>query len=208
MMQRRSFRCVWVALVVGLTLAGLAAPAARAEGEAARARAFVEQMEADAGSTAVLAASPETSLLPETATVTARDMIVRVLLGLALILTILAAVLFLYRKATRGSAGLRRNAAIDVLTQRSLGNRTGLSVVRVAGETLLLGVTQHQVSMLANLTHRAPNRTEDAAAVDALLQEVSQTPEPFERTLAGEVSRVRQGLWTSLKRLESEGPKE
>lgn len=213
--MKRSFpsRCVWAPVVVGLALLGLAAPTVRADGDASRARAFVAEMEAGAEASAATEVSEpiaqpvaETLVLPAGATISARDMIIRVLLGLGLILGILAAVLFLYRKATHGTAGLRRHAAIEVLTQRSLGNRTGLSVVRVAGETLLLGVTQHRVTLLSDLTARAAQASAppaDAAAVDALLNEVTDAPQQFEQTLAGEVNRVRKGLWTSLRKLES-----
>ncbi len=117
-------------------------------------------------------------------------MLIRVALGLAVVMGILGSVLFLYRKATRGRPRLGRQQGIDVLTQRSLGQRTHLTVVRVAGETLLLGVTPQQVNMLARIAPTAP-------------REAKEEEPSFARTLAGEVERVRKELWPSIGRLES-----
>jgi len=107
-----------------------------------------------------------------------------------------------------------------VLTQRGLGQKTHLAVVQVGGETLLLGVTPHQISTLSKL---APAPA--AIAGDSFRGGEKQIPldesmpnpplerdelylkadqeQGFERTLAKEVKRVRNSLWTSLKRLET-----
>ncbi len=178
--------------------------------------------------------------MPPMVSLSPGDMMVRVGLGLALVLGILGAVLFLYRKATRGRPGARGDAAIEVVSQRSLGPRTSLSVVRVSGEVLLLGITQHQVNTLAHLGNLAqdarrdsgglegrptspgsyggngdrhdtgddrPGESETSAAVEQLLAEAKDqggAPTHFESLLAGEIQRVRRGLWSSIRRLELE----
>lgn len=162
-------------------------------------------------------------------------MLLRVAIGMALVMGILGAVLFLYRKATRGRPGPGSETAIRLLSQRSLGSRTTLSVVQVSGETLLLGITPQQVNTLARIASSpvqgpsapagirgaspaaslpgepesfgagpggADAAGEDAAAVAALLRNAPDTGGGFEQALAGEVRRVRENLWSSLKRLE------
>ncbi len=157
-------------------------------------------------------------------------MLLRVALGLALVLSLLGGVLMLYRKATRGRPSLRGDASIEVLSQRALGQRTNLTVVRVAGEVLLLGVTQQQVNTLARLTELVPGAptpagreagaavrpaqttgsgaiptpAQDAVDVEALIgsARARERATDFESALAGEVQRVKQGLWTSLRSLE------
>jgi flagellar protein FliO/FliZ len=75
-------------------------------------------------------------------------MALRVVLALALVLGIFAAVLYLYRRATRAGAAPRRQQRIEILAQRSLGTRTSLALVQVGGETLLIGVTPQQITAL------------------------------------------------------------
>jgi flagellar protein FliO/FliZ len=170
--------------------------------------------------------------IPDQASLSPGAMLVRVALGLGMVLGILAAVLFLYRKATRGGPGPRRDAGIRVVTQRSLGQRVSLAVVQVAGETLLLGITPQQINALARINAPAgsgkapqpevagprpaeaaqapkefpgsegPRATRDRDAVNALLGSPHQPASGFEDVLAGEVRRVREGLWTSLRRLD------
>ncbi len=152
--------------------------------------------------------------IPDQASLSPGGMLIRVALGLGMVLGILAAVLFLYRKATRGGPGLRRDAGIRVLTQRSLGQRVSLAVVQVAGETLLLGITPQQINALARINApagsgkapqpevAAPHATRDRDTVNALLGSPHPPASGFEDVLAGEVRRVREGLWTSLRRLD------
>jgi flagellar protein FliO/FliZ len=50
-----------------------------------------------------------------------------------------------------GSGGTRRRPAlvqVDVIARRALGRNAQVAVVRTAGRTLVLGVTDHQVTML------------------------------------------------------------
>ncbi|MCK4304571.1 MAG: FliO/MopB family protein [Candidatus Eisenbacteria sp.] len=168
-------------------------------------------------------------------TLSAGGMLLRVGLGLVLVMGILVFVLFLYKRATRAGMGPRRDAAIQVLSRCSLGQRTSLAVVCVAGETLLLGVTQHEVRALTRLAPHPPNQRQpalqakadlsmnaprpeaaggervtgrqDSAVVAELIGELpsADSEQGFERTLESEVKRVRQGLWASIKRLDIPG---
>lgn len=50
-----------------------------------------------------------------------------------------------------GGAGGKRQAPIDVVSRQMLGKGISLIIVQVEGRLLLLGVTQHNVSVLADL---------------------------------------------------------
>ena len=89
--------------------------------------------------------------MPAAVTVSTGAMVLRVVLALALVLGIFAAVLFLYRRAARGSATPRRGQRIEILAQRSVGARTSLALVRVAGEATLIGITPQQITSLGSV---------------------------------------------------------
>jgi len=153
---------------------------------------------------------PAASQMPPAVTLSAGGMLLRVGLGLALVLGLLGGVLMLYRKATRGRPGLRGDATIEIVSQRSLGQRTNLAVVRVAGEVLLLGITQQQINTLAHLSGLAqeawaPGREQAGAPATPTLTAASpqRNPGDFQSALEGEVQRVKQGLWASMRRLEA-----
>jgi flagellar biosynthetic protein FliO len=159
---------------------------------------------------------------PAALVVSPTGLLLRVGLGLALVFGILGAVLFLYRKATRGRPGKGGGAAIQLLSQRSLGQRTSLAVVRVAGETLLIGVTPQQVSSLARIEDEPagpalpaaspqPGRAwvpaaatrRDAEQVARRIEQAQPDEESFARTLASEIKRVRESVWTPLTRIDA-----
>jgi len=119
-------------------------------------------------------------------------MLVRVVLALALVLGLLWAVLFLYRKASRGGSASARAPEIEVLAQRSLGPRTSLAMVRVAGESLLIGITPQQVTALGRLEGGASGGAMDPALAPAssAAAPAPEAPVRFETALQGEIGRV------------------
>ncbi len=188
-------------LVLGLLAAGAWAGAwAQSSGvlpppDAASALAASAPAGGAPGAGALGAAAPAVTL-------STGGMLLRVTLGLALVLGLLGGVLVLYRKATRGRPSLRGDATIEIVSQRSLGQRTTLAVVRVAGEVLLLGITQQQINTLAHLgglAQEAQASIQEPAAARSLQPRSSE----FASTLEGEVQRVKQGLWASVGRLEA-----
>jgi flagellar biosynthetic protein FliO len=243
----RAGRALWPAAWCALALFVALAPLAWAQTGGAPARGVASPAR-EVASPAQETASPElgdeatgtlfpsaTAGAPPMATLSAGGMLLRVGLGLALVLGLLGGVLMLYRKATRGRPGLRGDATIEIVSQRSLGQRTTLAVVRVAGEMLLLGITQQQINTLAHLgalaqearagapapegaaassprhavvASRPPGAAsspQDAADVEALIAAAQSAPQPgdFQSALEGEVQRVKQGLWASVRRLEA-----
>ena len=100
--------------------------------------------------------TPDEGTLEEAFHFSAGGMLARVGLGLGLVFCILGSVLFLYKKATRGSLGHGPKHGIEVVTQRGVGQKSSLAVVRVAGETLLLGITPTQINLLTALAGPSP----------------------------------------------------
>ena len=111
--------------------------------------------------------------LPAAVTVSTGAMALRVVLALGLVLGIFAAVLYLYRRATRAGAAPRRQQRIEILAQRSLGTRTSLALVQVGGETLLIGVTPQQITALGPVSLET-----DAEAMQALLMSPAPADAP------------------------------
>lgn len=166
-----------------------------------------------AGSSWSLAADAQSpTFIPQTTPVSASGMLTRVGLGLVLVLGILGGVLFLYKKASRGTLGGGSRTGIELVTQRSLGQRSSLAVVRVGDETMLLGITANQINMLSLLgpkpaAEEPPSVTEVSASLAApqpapVVGARALEASPFDTTLAGEVRRVRENLVTSLRRLD------
>ena len=236
-MRRRPHRyAVRAALAMLLVAAGIicAGPAWSQDGSEAfgspdaglAGLATVSGSPATAGSTMTAGQALEESLH-----FSAGGMLARVGLGLLLVFSILGSVLFLYKKATRGSLGGGTRHGIEVVTQRGIGQKSSLAVVRVAGETLLLGITPNQIRLLTPIGEASPisisstntssstssstNSSTNASAgaitghpsgpnpVAASLALHGGTESLFENELAGEVRRVRENLVTSLRRLNT-----
>lgn len=73
----------------------------------------------------------------------------RSLLAFAVVIALLAAVLWLLR---RGMASRRMGGPVSVETALSLGERRTLVIVSVEGRRLLLGVTPASVALVTELT--------------------------------------------------------
>jgi flagellar protein FliO/FliZ len=76
-------------------------------------------------------------------------LVLRVALSLGVVLLLLW---FLARRFG-GRAGAGRAVPIDVLGRRSLGRRSGVAVVEIAGRVLVLGVSDNGVRLVADLGH-------------------------------------------------------
>ncbi|MCK4412074.1 MAG: flagellar biosynthetic protein FliO [Candidatus Eisenbacteria sp.] len=162
--------------------------------------------------------------MSEPLTLSAGAMLLRVVLALGLVFGLLAAVLYLYRRASRRGTASARRSRIEIIAQRSLGSRTSLALVEVAGEALLIGITPQQISALRTLgvPAKAPGTAAAQSAlavaggtgplgVGALGRIAGETPagnmaprptalgeeaadSPFAATLRGEVHRVGRHL--------------
>ena len=104
-------------------------------------------------------------------------LVLRVALSLAVVLGLLW---WLARRAGRSSHVRRsRSAGIAVVGRQSLGGRTSVALVEVAGRRLLLGVSEHGVSLLTEVAPPEPDPSAVAEHREAL------DPADLERLLDG-----------------------
>lgn len=78
--------------------------------------------------------------------------LVRMLISLLIILTVAAAVVVGTRKWSKYNNPTGSQAKIKVLTQHSLGPKKNLAIIEVAGESMLIGITDHNISMIKSLS--------------------------------------------------------
>ena len=79
------------------------------------------------------------------------DPIQRALFGAVALAAALGAVVFAMKKYAKRGGGLKQNAKIQVLGQHYLGPKKSLAIVHVAGESILIGVTDNNISLIKTL---------------------------------------------------------
>jgi flagellar protein FliO/FliZ len=84
-------------------------------------------------------------------------LLVRVVVSLGVVLAVMAGAAAVLRRsgvagtAVSGRRGLRRKAPVEVITRHGLSRGASVAVVRLGGRALVLGVTEHQVSLLTEI---------------------------------------------------------
>ena len=84
-------------------------------------------------------------------------LLVRVVVSLGVVLAVMAgAAAVLRRSGVAGTAvsarrGTRRKAPVEVIARHGLSRGASVAVVRLGGRALVLGVTEHQVSLLTEI---------------------------------------------------------
>jgi len=82
-------------------------------------------------------------------------LVVRVVVSLGVVLVVMwGAATVLRRSGVAGTAarrGVRRKAPVEVIARHGLSRGASVTVVRLGGRALVLGVTEHQVSLLTEL---------------------------------------------------------
>ena len=96
----------------------------------------------------LLAASTGHTASTGAKSVSAGSLFFQLIIGLAVVLAIIAVVSKVLRKRVGGGAFRRSNQPLAVLGRQSLGKGVQIAIVRAGTETMVLGVTQHQVSRL------------------------------------------------------------
>lgn len=102
--------------------------------------------------------------------------ILKMVMGLAVVLAVMAAISWLVKRLLPNAAG-GQHSAVKVVGGVSVGSRERVVVLEVAGRWLVVGVAQGQVSAIANLE----------AGSDKLAQTVAQestTTKPSDETVA------------------------
>lgn len=75
----------------------------------------------------------------------------RALMSLAVIIISAGGIIMFSRYWAKRKSGLPNHNQIKVLTQYALGPKKSLAIVRVAGESILIGITDQNISMLKSL---------------------------------------------------------
>lgn len=75
----------------------------------------------------------------------------RILISLGVLTAALAAAVFGLKRVTNRKAERNKNTRIKVLTQHALGPKKSLAIVQVAGESILIGITDQNISMLKSI---------------------------------------------------------
>lgn len=96
---------------------------------------------------------------------------------------------------------------IKILTQHYLGPKKSLAIVRVAGESVLVGITDHNITMiksLALLDDEIPEETSQASFQDTLMEKKEMTMKgPASAGLSGSRSAAKdQGEEFSIRHIK------
>jgi flagellar protein FliO/FliZ len=89
----------------------------------------------------------------------------RMLLSLAITLSVFGGLAFAYKKWPGAKKTIGRAKMIEVLNQHHLGPKKSIAVIRVAGEAVLIGVTDNSITLLKNLSlldDDVPQETKEA----------------------------------------------
>ena len=79
------------------------------------------------------------------------DQVNSLMISLAVILVVASGLFMFARFWAKRKTGLTNHHQIKVLTQYGLGPKKSLAIIRVAGESILIGVTEHNISMIKSL---------------------------------------------------------
>ena len=83
-------------------------------------------------------------------------MMVRVVVSLGLVMGMCWAATWALKRRGRGGLGLRSADRLEVLERRALSKGAAVAIVRVSGEDYLIGVTDHNVTLLQPAPGAAP----------------------------------------------------
>ena len=85
-------------------------------------------------------------------------LLIRVVVSLGVVLAVMAGAAAVLRRSGVAGTGApgkwgarRRTAPVEVIARHGLSRGASLTVVRLGGRTLVLGVTEHQVSLLTEV---------------------------------------------------------
>ncbi len=125
----------------------------------------------------------------------------KMMVSFAVVAMMLGAAYYLIRKySVSNKAGVKSNMQIKILSQHYLGPKKSLAIVRVAGESILIGVTDQNISMIKALSllddelpQVLPQNFKDALSEKTeMLSEAETAEDDF--TFAGLKTTVSQKL--------------
>ena len=107
---------------------------------------------AEASEEAQPAFKNEAATKQENRPVQAKSMGFRVVTSLFIVLIFLGAAAYGFKKWPGAKKIVQKSRAIEVVAQHHLGPRRSLAVVRVAGESILIGVTENNINLIKTLS--------------------------------------------------------
>ena len=99
-------------------------------------------------------------------------LLIRVVLSLGVVLAVMAGAAAVLRRsgvtgtALSGRRGSRRTPPVQIIARHGLSRGAFLTVVRLGGRALVLGVTEHQVSLLTEIDPAELDSPNDEAAAE------------------------------------------
>jgi flagellar biosynthetic protein FliO len=110
----------------------------------------------------------------------------RMVLSLCAVLALMVGVMYLVKRfLVTGAGPARMPVPVELLGKRSLQPKTSIAVVRVAGKVLVLGLSEHGVQTLTELTNEE---------LQASLPVTSAGPgQPFSAYLQETLRTIRRG---------------
>lgn len=124
-------------------------------------------------------------------TAQSKNPMMRLVMSLGVILVVAGGLFGFSRFWAGRRTGLRQHHQIKVLTQFGLGPKKSLAIIRVAGESILIGITDHNINMiksLALLDEELPDEVPTQFQSELQKQEHSQPQNIASQILAGAIN--------------------
>jgi flagellar biogenesis protein FliO len=109
----------------------------------------------------------------------------RMVLSLFIALSIFGGGVYAYRRWPGSKKISQRSRMVEVLTQHHFGPRRSVAVVRVAGESVLIGLTDTSITFLKNLSLLDDDVPQDTREAQATLKNAAANK--FQETFTGKV---------------------
>ena len=132
----------------------------------------------------------------------------KALAGFGLALAMAAGAYFLFKKYRFSNRAKSPLNQIKVLSQHYLGPKKSLAIIRVAGESILIGVTDHNISMIKSLSlidDEVPEETPNQFS-SVFAKTEQNTNQQIETTQAEDdfaISGIKDFVSTKLKNMRS-----
>jgi len=135
-------------------------------------------------------------------TVSASSLLVQMVIGLAVIIALIkVASRILQGRGARALGPGRRQGSVAVVGRQSLGKGVQVAVVAAAEQTYLVGVTQHQVTMLGRLSPAGTSDGEpELVGTELQLVHGDGTPNPSDDEHPSWKSAIEQMRSKTLRR--------
>lgn len=143
----------------------------------------------------------------------------RILISLGVLVVILGSISFGLKRWAGRSRAASASPKIKVLTQHHLGPKKSLAIVQVAGESILVGITDHNISMLKTLSlldeeipEKVPNSfgsalnefdDEEDFAEGSAIASSSSSQEPNEDFAMRGLTEIRDVVSSRLKNMRN-----